>query len=276
MGNQFNKYTYIFQILFALVLYTIMQETMYFIFSLFHGVFNENSQLIPLLALIAAAGICIPIYYKWYRYHIRFKKHIVIKEALSSKNVTIICITGITINLFLASLIELFNITSYFPKYEDSIGLLVNGNIIVSSILVIFIGPICEELLHRGIAYEYLKANMNKKLANFFQAALFGIVHGDLLQMLYAFVLGLLLGYIYEKYKSIYAPILTHGLFNATSIINSYLFREETAANNQIMIVVCVISGVVLFLGIDQMKKSPTIEYIPEPGVKMINLKELQ
>ena len=276
MANFIKKHTYILNALLTILLYTIVQETMYFIFSFFNGAFYDNGQLLVLLALMAAALLCIPLYYRWYRYHIRFKKHIMIKEALSYKNVIVVCILGITINLLIASLVEIFNVTLYFPNYNDSISIFLDGNMILSSILVIFLAPITEELIHRGIVYEYFKKSGNKMIANIVQASLFAIVHGNMLQILYSFVLGLLLGYIYEKYKSIYAPILTHGFFNATSIINSFIFSDEMANNNLIMTIVCIVSGIIFIIAYDIMKKSKTIEYIPEPGVKMITLKDLE
>ncbi|MDF2821522.1 MAG: hypothetical protein K0R15_1963 [Clostridiales bacterium] len=292
MDNSNKKYLYIFQALLAVLLYTVVQETMHYAFTFLLALLkgssssyiknlveyianNGEQQFISLIALVAAGLICIPVYYKWYRYTIRFKKHIIIKEALSLKNLFLIFLAGISANLFIASIIELFSITKYFAGYEESISLLSDGNIILSTVLVVIIAPICEELLNRGIVYEKIKAQFTRLPAIIIQAAIFAIMHGNMLQIIYAFILGLLLGYIYEKYKSIYAPIFMHLLFNATTKANAYIFTDKIINNNSIMVGVCLFSGIVLFLAMKYIRNSTTIEYIQEPGFQMFDLKQL-
>ena len=50
-------------------------------------------------------------------------------------------------------------------------------------------------------------------------ALFFGTVHGNLLQGLYAFIIGLLLAYVYERFHSILAPIAVHAGANILSVI---------------------------------------------------------
>lgn len=287
-----KKYIVILQALFAVLIYTVVQETMYYVIGFLLAFLKGSSldsiqtiveymikdgekEFVSLLSLSIAGLICIPIYYNWYRYTIRFKKYINIKEALSYKNIIIYILLGISTNLFIASLIELFNITSLFTGYNDSVRMLVNGNVVLSTVLVVLIAPVCEELLNRGIVYEKIKIHTSVLLANILQAAVFALMHGNILQILYAFILGLLLGYIYEKYKSIYAPILIHLIFNATTKANGYIFSDAIISNNTVMVSICIISGTVLWIILKLIKYSPTIQYRKEPDFKMITLKEL-
>ena len=49
-------------------------------------------------------------------------------------------------------------------------------------------------------------------------AILFGVYHGSLLQGVYACALGILIGWSYERFKNIFAPILLHMSANAMSL----------------------------------------------------------
>lgn len=99
------------------------------------------------------------------------------------------------------------------------------GESILPTLAAVLIAPFGEEFIFRGVIYHYacnLVAGMQKKrkafyLANIVQALAFGIFHGNLIQGTYAFLLGLVLGYLRERYHSIWAPILAHMIINTCS-----------------------------------------------------------
>ncbi len=97
-------------------------------------------------------------------------------------------------------------------------------------IMLLFIGPI-EEFLFRGILQGVLRdfygVNKGLILASF----VFGLIHipaaggisqGALVYVITTFLLGLILGYIYEKKKSILIPSIIHGAYNSILLIGYY------------------------------------------------------
>lgn len=74
--------------------------------------------------------------------------------------------------------------------------------------------PLVEELLYRGIVFGELRHILPTPCALFVQALLFALVHGNFVQAVYAFLLGLNIGYIYYKSKSFLLAFLAHALFN--------------------------------------------------------------
>ena len=72
--------------------------------------------------------------------------------------------------------------------------------------------PIAEELLFRGLVLRSLRP-FGKKFAIFGSAFLFGLFHGNLLQTPYAFLIGLVLGYVTLEYSILWAIVL-HGFNN--------------------------------------------------------------
>lgn len=80
---------------------------------------------------------------------------------------------------------------------------------------VVILPPLVEETVFRGLIMHYLKrAGLCFWIVNLIQALLFGIYHGNLVQGLYAFCIGLLLGYLAGRYNSLIIPVIVHALFN--------------------------------------------------------------
>lgn len=71
----------------------------------------------------------------------------------------------------------------------------------------VLLAPLCEELLFRGFLYQsFLRFGQN--FAVFFSALLFGLYHANIVQTPFAFVLGILLGYVTIFYGLKYALFL--------------------------------------------------------------------
>ena len=113
------------------------------------------------------------------------------------------------------------------------------------------LAPIGEELLFRGVTMHQAKRVFPFWAANIMQALLFGLFHMNMIQGIYAFFLGMVLGYICEKGCSIYQSILFHMMFNFWGTIisgilptgNSTLFFVLYFATG----VICTFSGLILF-----------------------------
>lgn len=69
------------------------------------------------------------------------------------------------------------------------------------------LAPIAEEILFRGLIQKSLMP-YGKKFAIFCSAFTFGIFHGNLLQSPYAFLVGLVLGYVAAEYSIAWAMVL--------------------------------------------------------------------
>ena len=91
------------------------------------------------------------------------------------------------------------------------------NNRIAGFIMVAIAAPIFEEILFRGIILRALLKKYNPYLAILLSAIGFGIFHMNPWQFLYATVLGLYLGYMYWKTRSLFYPIVIHTLLNATA-----------------------------------------------------------
>lgn len=85
----------------------------------------------------------------------------------------------------------------------------------------IIFAPLSEELIFRGVTMRQARRALPFWAANLMQAFLFGAFHMNMVQGIYAFCLGLILGYICERGGSIYHSILLHMLFNLWAAVVS-------------------------------------------------------
>ena len=76
------------------------------------------------------------------------------------------------------------------------------------------LGPILEEYMFRGVIYNNLQKENDKMLSIIMTSILFSMMHTGIDSILYSFALSFLLIYVYEKYKTIKAPIILHMTLN--------------------------------------------------------------
>ena len=75
--------------------------------------------------------------------------------------------------------------------------------------------PLVEEMIFRGLIQKYLeRAGMHWILANVVQAVLFGVFHQNLVQGIYAALLGFALGFVAHRYNTLAASMLMHMFYN--------------------------------------------------------------
>ena len=84
---------------------------------------------------------------------------------------------------------------------------------------IVIVAPIIEEITFRGLFYRTLKKNYSILISSVIVALIFSIVHLNILAFTVLVTLSLFLNYIYEKYGSIFYPILLHSTFNTIMII---------------------------------------------------------
>lgn len=125
-----------------------------------------------------------------------------------------ICFAGMQIGSYFSNIIITFteSITgkTLVNPVESSLS---TGNLMISALCVGIIFPILEELLFRKLLCGKLLP-LGEKQAIIISAAIFGLIHGNLFQFAYAFLLGLIFGYVYVKTGKIIYTIIFHCIIN--------------------------------------------------------------
>lgn len=98
----------------------------------------------------------------------------------------------------------------------------------VSPIILILsaavIAPIYEEIIFRGIILKGMAKKINPNIAIVVSAFLFALAHLNIPQGINAFLLGLVVGFIYLRTESIYLSIFAHIVNNILALSVSSLF----------------------------------------------------
>ncbi len=98
---------------------------------------------------------------------------------------------------------------------------------ILVTFVAVIVAPLLEELLFRGLFQNMIRSVLNMKyaawLAIAISSALFAMMHVNFSHWPAIYVLGVGLGYSYEKSGSLLRPIFIHMLFNSTSVISVWI-----------------------------------------------------
>lgn len=92
------------------------------------------------------------------------------------------------------------------------------------------IAPVTEELLMRGFALKNL-SRVSQRFGILLSALLFGVMHENLMQFLFTFPLGILLGYITIRHNSLTPAIIVHIAVNSAGIalaLGERFFSQHT------------------------------------------------
>jgi len=84
------------------------------------------------------------------------------------------------------------------------------------------LSPFAEEAVFRGLIFNRMKRCFHYGIALVVSSLLFGCYHGNTVQAVYGSLLGLLIAYTYEKYKSFVAPVLFHAVANVSIFAMTY------------------------------------------------------
>ncbi len=117
----------------------------------------------------------------------------------------------------------------YFNLLLESMSQMYEG-VGMFTIAAIFGAPLIEELVFRAGPLVNLTKKMPAFAAVLLTSALFALAHGNPLQMIYTFGLGVVAGYLFIKSDSIYPAIVCHFAFNGANLIAlalESLFRTD-------------------------------------------------
>lgn len=215
------------------------------------------------ISLIAAV-----IYTIWYNKGYVKRKKVDLRKVLTPKNITVIVVLAVCVQIFLITFVSIIEgmKPEWFINYNELMSQFGIGTSLQSFLYVAILGPIVEELLMRGLVLNQMKKAMPFLAANMVQAFLFALLHGNLVQGSYAFILGLLFGYVYQKYNTIYSTLLFHIAFNASGYLIDVVFRGVDF-NFAMIIFLAVLSLVFSLLMIWKILRGENYTYIGDVAI---------
>lgn len=172
--------------------------------------------------VLAYHVVALPVFGLWYYFGCGRPK---LKQSFRNVNLQAIVIAiagGVSMCLFSNAMVgvEQYLLPRAMESYMELMEMADVGNDWLVTFAAVLLAPIGEEILCRGLTLHYAKKALPYFwMANILQALLFGVIHGNLIQGLYAFAIGLMLGWVTERYHSLLPAMLLHFTVNFSSTV---------------------------------------------------------
>ena len=210
----------LYKIVYPLLVYFVLFNLLYSVFNYINA--NVFGGIVPGLYCAAVAGgltlaVMYPIYKKAAVYS---AKPLFEASKLPKEIIYIISIValGVVLNL-IVSHFPLSEVSESFSKANEYLN---NGDIIAKILSNVIIVPALEELVFRGIVCGELEKKFDTAPTVVLSALIFGILHFNWVQMIYAFIIGLLLGFVYDQTHKLWVTYAGHALLNLTVVLITF------------------------------------------------------
>lgn len=123
------------------------------------------------------------------------------------------------------SLVNAISMTFSTNVISTSVNDIIGGNLFVGLLLAAVLPGFVEETTFRGAIYHSVRGARPVR-AIILSAVMFGLMHMNFNQFLYATVLGIIMGFLLEATGSILSTMLLHFCFNGNSVLMMYLLPK--------------------------------------------------
>lgn len=128
------------------------------------------------------------------------------------------------------------NDASYQQVNEE----LYSASLPVQILVLSIIGPLLEEMLLRGVIFRRLSDYISPVWAIIISAVIFGVYHGNLVQGVFAGILGIFLALLYERFGTIWVAVAGHMANNLYAVL-----ATAFPTSNTVNIVIEIVSALV-------------------------------
>lgn len=205
---------------------------------------GDGEFMTNLTVIATAVSLVVAVFFYWLlwgRKKTQEDKQYFREKVLRGK--VFLMISVATVGLyFLAILIA--NIIGFvspdtMEEYNKMMDMALGGNVFMAMLAAVLLAPISEECIMRGMIFQNLKKYFSAPAAIVIQAVIFGIFHMNWVQGIYVIPVGLALGFLAEKSKSVLPCIYMHMLNNFMSIVLALL--PEVCQTNLFCVVVVAV-----------------------------------
>ena len=158
------------------------------------------------LSTFGAFIICYGIWHKKIRFHS-------IKE-IDKLSIVPMVILAAAIAIGMNGVLTLTELYRFSPTFQRVSEMQFDTPVWLVIISYGILAPLGEEIVFRGVVYGQLRKVLKVPFAVVLSGLAFGLFHGNLVQAVYATVIGCLLALVYEWYGTIAAPMLFHSVAN--------------------------------------------------------------
>ena len=146
--------------------------------------------------------------------------------------------TVLLLIIFAYAIMPLMNflsaVTMLFSKNirADTLNQVTGNHSSITALVVIALIPgLLEEFLYRGVVYGIYEKN-NERFGIILSGLLFGLVHMNVNQFVYAFVMGIMFALLVKATDSLFSSMIVHFVINGTSVVLQYASQKAGGLGN--------------------------------------------
>ena len=217
-----------------------------------------------MLCKIIGSIVAIPVVFADYKKDLIMTGRYKLKNPITSLQIKqLLMAVGVTICLSvgLNNVISMSPLVAMSEEYHNANDAFYGSTLALELLGSALITPFLEELLHRGVVYGRLRRMMGMWPAVMVSALIFAGLHFNIVQFVYAFLLGIVFALFVEKTGRLYPAVVAHIVANAVAVIRTETgFLQGTVDGSifawVISIALCLL-GIGIMLGF--MKKKDTV-----------------
>lgn len=180
------------------------------------------------------------------------------KFAFNKENGIIILLTiilGVSAALACNIGLSYVDFSSLSETYREVSEMQYSVSVPVGILVYGIITPIAEELVFRGIVFRRIERYFTTTIGIIISAFIFGIYHGNLVQGVYGFLLGILIAVCYAQFDHILIPVLFHGSANISIFVITRNYPVQDMLNKPLNCLIFMIISMLTLFQIRKIKK---------------------
>lgn len=244
--------------LFGILLSQFLRDGIMDIWDAYETVTAQNN-ILTAISCIVLIPVSLWFFRKdeWKRQDQGIRNRLMTASKFGPKRILLVAVFFILYSVLLNQLIAWSGLHALFPTYSEiATGLFESNVIIITYVSVVLLAPVSEELIYRGLVYRRIRDYLGVKNAIIISALIFGLIHGNAVQFIFAFAIGLAMAAVYERYRTIWAPIAAHMAVNAFSCVGEVAQLNILPESDMIAVLLFAAEGiVVVILGVITLKK---------------------
>ncbi len=138
---------------------------------------------------------------------------------------------------YVISLIFSFIPERWLTGYNEQMTSMLDAESSLMFVATVVVAPIVEEITFRAMMYGALSRAMPSWVAMLLSSFIFGAAHGNIIQGIYAFSLGMLLVWIYYRFGSVIPCIMLHMVFNLFGSYSQMIFDRFQSGYSTVLLV---------------------------------------
>lgn len=235
----------VWDVIYPVGMYLVITNIVMFVLGLIAPATSENY----IIRHIIVSVVVFPFIWSYYRrppyYCIGRTEE---KKRLLPGIILLAVVAGAASGVALNNLISLTPLVSLSSSYQEVSKGFYGSTLFLEILATCVITPILEEVLYRGVAYQRLRGWLGIRPAVLLSSVLFGAMHLNLVQFLYAGLIGVLLAWLMEHF-GLAAAVAAHAGANLISVLRSEVsglsFGEPGTAGFLLETVIVLVLGVV-------------------------------